>query len=322
MAARGWIRTTSGTMLVLTALVAGATPASSQDDFDDDESRDYKIPPWSVDALAFGVSDSNLLQDPGPLPSYGFQGGVRVRVQSAITRPVLRLQWDWRVREYEATDRLNRRTHRVSAVLGKRFGFVELGGRTSLDLNETTEDQEIATVVRALPAVEFRYGPARLGLEGRYWQKRLPGPEQADEFIRGGEAEFALSGSVLRAGVAVRYEEADADDERRRYDRIRYTGETRVRLGSATLEWESSFRIRTFGERMVSVDGADVETRDERWTHSASLRYRLPQGTEFLLEFERQNRESNDLERHYTRDRFTLGMVLPLIDFVPDGGGR
>ncbi len=297
------------------AVAAVPTEADAQDVWDDDDG--YWLPSFSIDALASGITDSNLLHEPGGPESYGFQGGLRVRVQSAPVRPVLRLQWDWQLRHFEASDRLNRRLHRFGANLDKRLGFVELRGRSTLDLNGTTEDRELATVYRLLPSVGLRLGPARLRLEGRYWQKRIAGDQAADEFIRGGEAAFGLSGDPGRVELAVLYEEADAERESRRFRRTEVTGEYRARVGSLTVEIESSFRVRRFTDRFTIVEDSQVLTRDERWTHEASLRYRLPRGTELRLELERQNRASNDPTRAFTSDRITLGVVLPLVDPVP-----
>ena len=297
----------------------GAQGLSAQDQWDDDTSvgPGFVPPSFSIDALASGISDTNLLNQPSGLPSYGFQGGLRVRVQSAPVRPALRLQWDWQLRHFEASDRLNRRTHRLSAELNKRVSLAELRGRSTLDLNGTTEDRELATVYRLLPAVRLRLGPARVRLEGRYWQKRIAGEVNADEFIRGGEVGVGLSGDLGRVELAWLREKADAEKASRRFDRSAYTAEYRLRVGDVTVELESSFRVRDFTDRYVSVDETDVLTRDERWSHEASVRYRLPRGTEIRLDFERQNRGSNDPGRAFRSDRVSLGIVLPLVDPVP-----
>ena len=106
-----------------------------------------------------------------------------------------------------------------------------------------------------------------------------------------------------------RYEVNDAERHRSRY--VRWTGETAVRLplsNRTELTMGIRYRVRTYGERLVELDGVDVPRLGHRWEPEVSLSYRLPGDLAELqleYEFERRN-ESNEIEKGYRSHRTEL----------------
>lgn len=270
--------------------------------------------PFTLEVGAAGVFDTNIENDLDELDSRGIVAGVRAGFQTSIRRPLLEVAYEGGYQSFARTDRWDRLTHDVEAVLARRAGPLSLDLTGGMGLNATTEDREIGNRYAVRPRLTIGRGDARLRLYGLYRARRFETDESSDETTRGlgGAFRGVSDGATVQFGY--RYEEADSESELRRYLQHRATADYEVPLGRrgglrGSLEW----RPRRYLERTVSLDGEEVARLDARWTAAASLTYDFSWGQDLRLDYSFQRRTSNDPERAYHAHRVSLGTLFRLI---------
>ncbi len=280
------------------------------------EPKSNTLGPWPfrLEVGAAGVFDTNIENDLEKLPSYGILAEVRAGFQTSVRRPLLEVAYKGGYRSFARTDRWDRMTHDLEAVLDRRAGPISLDLRGRVGLNTTTEDRELGNRYSVRPRLTIGRGDARLRLYGLYRARRFAGDEGTDETIRGLGAGFRgiTDGAILEFGY--RFEEANSESLLRRYVQHRASGDYRVPLGTrgrlrGGLEW----RPRRYLERTVSLDDEEVPRIDARWIATVTLTYELPWGQSMSLDYSFQLRDSNDPSQKYQAHRISLGTLFRLI---------
>jgi hypothetical protein len=295
-----------------------ATPAELKaqgDPLDPYNPSTYRLKPgilWTDIGFSV-VYDTNIEQTPTAIDGPGLLADVRAQLRTSTSRPLLRIEYWGRIRQFNSSEKWNRDTHSVLGVLEQRLGPVGLEAIGSLQFNGQTEDRETADAYMASPRISLRFGRSRVRAYGRYWTREFE-QDLGRETIRMVGAELRLNViDRIDWEVGFRREKGESDRPSGRFERHSLSAAWRTRLTQqATLVVQADRREREYPERWIEVDGIEVPTEDLRWIPSIYLKQGNSPGREVRIGYEYEVRSSNDLRREYYAHRATLSFRVPL----------
>lgn len=307
---------------VLCVLLALLLPPSAHAQGEPPGWPEYAVPSfrpglfWADLGLSV-LYDTNFELNQAALEGPGLLADVRTQLRTSTRRPFARLEYRGQWRQFKASERWNRDTHTLQAVLDQRLGPLQLEGTGVWQMATQTEDREIADVYSISPRVSLRLGNTRLRAFGRYWTRRFEGDSGQEEVIRtgGGEIQWRIF-PFLEWEIGYRHEESESHSSSRRYVRRTASAAIRVDLGARTaLIMEAARAERRYPERMVDIEGGRSPVEEVRWTPAVYLQQGSTQGPELRIGHEYQVRTSNDPRRAFDAHRATLSLRVPVLNW-------
>lgn len=267
-----------------------------------------------VFSLTAGTAfDSNIDHDFEPRDAYGGVGGLGLRFRDDPSDPSFELSYEAALHRYPDASQWNRisQAARLSweRDLGGPFKFGTVAEAT---FRGSSEDRELSNQFIAEPRLELRVSDVhRLRLFGAYRVKRYP-----DDVLR--NAGNPMAGALFRQRgprgdtweIGARYDENRADGARFRY--TRWTTETAFAapIGRADrLRVELTMRFQRYAGRLVEVEDEDVPVLDTRWIPSVVWAHAIDDDFETNVEYQFENRQSNDPTRRFRSHLFGFRLV-------------
>ncbi len=263
------------------------------------------------------VYDTNFELTQQALEGPGLLADVRAQFRTNTYRAFARVEYRGEVRQFKASERWNRDTHILQAVLEQRFGPLGIEGIGTWQLSSQTEDKEFADVYSISPRLTLRLGDARLRAYGRFWTRRFEQGQGREETIRtaGGDLGWRVLG-FMDWQVGGRYEEAESDSPYLQWVRLSLLATCRLDVGAHTaLTLEAARAHRTYPERGIEVAGRVVPIEEARWVPAVYLQMGAWQGPQLRIGYEYEARTSNDARRELEAHRAILGLRVPVLNW-------
>jgi hypothetical protein len=263
------------------------------------------------------IYDTNFELTREALGGPGLQADLRAQLRTDAVRAFARVEYRGEVRQFNASERWNRDTHVLQAVLEQRVGPVGLEGIGTWQLSSHTEDREVADVYSVWARVTVRSRAAWARGYGRYWARRFELDPARGEVIRTGGADVGWRPlRPVELQVGGRYESAESEDPYRRWTRRYLSGSCRLAVGSrTTFTLEASRATRRYPDRTIDHAGRAVPLEDERWVPAAYLQVGGWQGPQLKVGYEFELRRSNDPLRELDAHRASLGLRVPVLNW-------
>jgi hypothetical protein len=266
---------------------------------------------------ASSIYDSNIDHEVVPREDYGMEVGGEIRLQSQRRNPLIRLDYRGGVERYANSHRWDRVKHRARATLGgEPADGLDLETYGELNTRTASEDRELVNQYTVSPGISLSGGGSRrVRVNGAFrWKQYVDDPGR-DESIwyAGTEARTGLwrGGSVE---ARYRYETADSEDPQQSYIRHRIEGRLDQELGGRNrIRLGLERRIRRYSGDLVDLNGYEVLREDRRWTPFLRFTHYLGAGQQIVLDYEYQNRESNDPDKEFQAQRVSLALRWPLL---------
>lgn len=268
--------------------------------------------PWnpvSASTFARSVYDSNIEHDRNDLASYGFIGGVAARYQSRKVRAPLVATYTVAKHSYTQVNEWDRVSQDLNVAASRRFNprvtFETIG---EISLKGSSEDRDIGDQYIVLPRLNYRLRPSeRLRAYGVYRIKRYDIATDRNAVNRYGGLEFRQNvGKGGQWETGYRYETNSAQAERQSYTRRTYDTQYTANLpGRNQINGELKYRTQRYDKRAIVIDGQARPRMDHRFQPSISLTHLLSQRAELDVNYDFENRTSNDPKRGY-RDHLVM----------------
>ncbi len=284
----------------LSARGAGKSPAKS-------------IAPWNIFAVSSfirSVYDSNIQRDRLDLESYGLIAGSSGRFQSSRSHPGLMATYTIAKHSYSRGDEWNRVSHYLNVVASR-----SLTGRLNLEtigeatLKGSSEDRDVSDQYTFLPRLNYRpRNSQRVRLSGAYRLRRYDVTPERNAVNRYAGLDFRQNvGKSGQWETAYRFETNSARDEKYSYTRRTYGTQYTQRVWDRDqIVGELKYRTQRYNRRPVKVDSVYVPRMDHRFQPSLALIHLLSKRVGIELDYDFENRTSNDPRRGYHDHLFTL----------------
>ena len=265
--------------------------------------------------------DTNVRQDNSELDMYGGRFDLLARFANRPISPVFQLEYGAGRRASSPTTVHDIMTHRVGALLAMslRAGArLELIGRgVSGGVDEDLNQQREASVLPRLEWELNRHNRLRL-YTSRTWRDEGGNPTPTVGSMLGGEYRRRF-GSAVTLQFGFRSETHTPADSVYSWRREGVTTDFALRTGArSAFELGARYRVRSYPNRLVTIDGEPVIRRDDERRASASWVFRSRTGTELRAGWEYEVRTSNDTRRNFDAHRTVLSFRQPIARW----GGR
>lgn len=274
-------------------------------------------PPWkplSVTSFVTSIYDSNINRVRVDTGSYGLVGGSSGRYQSSRSHPGLAATYTIAKHSYTTGNKWDRVSHDLNVVMSRsltrRLTLETIG---EIALKGSSEDRDISDQYIFLPRLGYRpRASQRARLYGAYRLRRYDVTTTFNAINRYAGVDFrqdvGLSGQ-WEAGF--RFETNSAEDARRSYTRRTYSTQYASQL-SARDQFVGGLKYRRqrYDNRLVKIDSMRVPRMDNRIEPSLSLVHRFSGRVWLELDYDYENRTSNDPKRGYRDHRFTVSSQL------------
>lgn len=263
------------------------------------------------------VYETNIDHDLEPLPSYGMVPALQARFQNRPDNAWLTLDYVVARHAYTNTDRWDRVSNFFRAAIepniGDRFHMTTAG---EVSLKGSSEDRDVSNQYQVLQEFEYRItNRHRLQLYGTYRLKRFPDIPNQNTFKPNVGLNFQRTNSDgERFETGARYEINKGQESRQGYKRWTFAVEYRTpELGKNTqFEFEVKHRRKFYSDRFIEIDDEDYLRQDNRFSISAGWIYEVSRDVAFQLEYEYETRGSNDPEKLYEANVFSLQVIYGL----------
>ena len=257
------------------------------------------------------VYDSNIDHNLADTDSYGFIGHLQGLIRTNPRPPYAWLGYDGGYQAFSSSTMWDR--WEWAAELGtriplsERWSFVASG---DYDDRLASEDRYVVNQFTATP--QLRYDLNRFGVRayGTYRWRLYDSRPLYDEHIWMVGSEVRVNPArrnIVRFGY--RHEDATSDTPSRSYTRERAQLSDEIHLGRHhTLNVRGEHQWRSYPEDMVDLGTSTVSRKDRRWIAGASWVWALPWRQDLVLNYEFEQRLSNDPKEEYVAHRVELGM--------------
>jgi hypothetical protein len=265
-----------------------------------------------VDVSLVNSVDGNINHDAVPLTSYGVIPGLALRYESSAD-PVVRLGYDVAANTFTATDRWDRISHGLFAVIstraGKRWRFDTTGDAT---WRGASDDRELANVFGAEQRVQLRVGGSvRLSAIASYRYKQYPGDPDTSGAVPtiGGKTDVRLAHGH-RFTVSFRDQKRLSRAVRDRYRRhaVSLGYSLPILRPDDRLSFGTEYRWQVY-QRLIKIGSEQALRRDGRVVVEASYTYPLQPRIDMNWRLELESRRSNDAGKQYFAPAVVMGVV-------------
>ena len=266
--------------------------------------------PYLAFASAF---DTNIDHNKDDVDSVGAALGLGFNYRNDPSDPVFELNAEVAGHSYTNTSRWDRFSQKLNAAYE-----LDLPGRWSFDttgeisLKGSSEDREISNQYVVIPRLSYRTSSqTRVRVYAAARARRYEEDADRNAFNRYVGIEFTeRAASDRRWDIGLRYEVNETKGPRQHYVRWTFaTGYEFVLPGANRLEVEAKYRMQRYPYRMVDVDDTPQQRRDHRWIPRIAWTHPLSSGLDLRALYTRETKWSNDPDREFTADLFTLGFV-------------
>ena len=262
------------------------------------------------------VYDSNIDHNLANTNSYGFIGHLQGLIRTNPRPPYVWLGYDGGYQEFSSSTMWDRWEY--AAELGARlplsdtWSFVASG---DYDNRLASEDRNVVNQFTTTP--QLRYDLKRFGVRayGTYRWRIYDNRPLYDEQIWMAGSELRVNATrrnILRLGY--RHEDATSDTPSRSYTRERLQLSDEIHLGRHhTFNIHGEHQWRSYPLDMVDIGTSTVPREDRRWIAGASYVLSLPWRQDVVLDYEYEQRLSNDPAEEYVAHRLELGTRWSLL---------
>jgi len=263
-----------------------------------------------------GVYDTNIDHNLADTNSHGFIGHLQGLIRTNPRPPYAWFGYDGGYQAFSSSTMWDRWEHQ--AELGARiplhdtWSFVASG---DYDDRLASEDRYIVNQFTATP--QLRYDLKRFGARayGTYRWRIYENRPLYDEKIWMAGSELRVNPgrrNIVRLGY--RHEDATSDTPSRSYTRERLQLSDEIHLGRHhTFNLQGEHQWRSYPLDMVDTGSTTVSREDRRWIAGASYVLSLPWRQDLVLDYEFEQRISNDPKEEYVAHRVELGMRWTLL---------
>ena len=264
-------------------------------------------PALQVDFTLVNAFDGNISREVVPRRSYGLAPGIAVRY---APRGPVAWRYDAALNEYTGTDRWDRLSHGLSAVMDRRRGRWRSETRAEGAWKVPSDDREITRQAEVFERLTVELSEAtRLEMFGAYRYKYYVEHAETSGSNPYAGARLLHRFGQRHVGVGYRFQTRQS---RARSDRFRRHGyalgfSTPVARAGDTLAIDLEYRPQLFGG-LVPAAEALTRRRDRRIVMSATYQRSLNPRVHLLWLAGYQQRWSNDPSRRYADP--TLALTL------------
>lgn len=263
------------------------------------------------------IYESNVDHDIEPLPSYGMVPALHARFKNRADNPYFTIDYAVARHAYTNTDRWDRVSNffraAIEPTLGDQFHMTT---SAEISLKGSSEDRDVSNQFQVLQEFEYRItNRHRLQLYGTYRLKRFPENPSLNAFKPNVGLNFQRTNSDgERFETGARYEINRGQESRRGYKRWTFAVEYRTpEIGKHNqFEFEIKHRRKFYQDRFIEIDDEDYLRQDSRLSISAGWIYEVTGDIAFQLAYEYETRGSNDPEKLYEANMFSLQVIYGL----------
>ena len=305
-------RPAGATAAISSDTLASGSPGSSSSRNTGKSSAKSNAPwnPFAISSFVTSVYDSNIGRDRADLESYGLIAGSSGRYQSSRLHPGLAATYTIAKHSYTRGEEWNRVSQDLNVVasrsLTRRLTLETVGEVT---LKGSSEDRDVSDQYTFLPRLNYRLRTSqRVRLYGAYRVRRYVVTTERNAANRYAGLEFRQNvGKSGQWETGYRFETNSAREERRSYTRRTYATQYTQRVWDRDqIVGELKYRTQRYNKRAVRVDSVAVPRMDHRFQPSLTVIHQLSQRVGLELDYDFENRTSNDPRRGYHDHLFTL----------------
>lgn len=268
---------------------------------------------WQPYVAFTSAFDTNIDHNKEDVDSLGGALGIGVNYRNDPRDPVFELNAEVAGHSYTNTSRWDRFGQKLTASYD-----LDLPGRWSFDtsgeisLKGSSEDREISNQYVVIPRIAYRLtSQTRVRVYAAARARRYDESADRNAFNRYAGIEFTeRAASNRRWDVGLRYEVNATEGRRQHYVRWTFgTGYEFAVPGDHHLEIEAKYRMQRYPYRFVDVDDTPQQRRDHRWIPRIAWTHPVGSRLDLRALYTRETRWSNDPDREFTANLFTLGFV-------------
>lgn len=249
--------------------------------------------------------------------SYGMVPALQLQFRSSATDPLITLEYLVARHAYSNTERWDRVSNAFRGALEPRISEA-FHAKTSVELSlkGSSEDRDVSNQFQIVQELEYRFTRRhRLQLYGTYRVKRFPDQPGAKDLKPNVGINFERSNSDgERFESGARYEFNKEEELRGNYKRWTFTVDYRTPeiLNNNQFEIGVKHRRKSYTARFVEIEDEDYLRLDNRLSVGLSWTRDFSRGVSMEVGYEFETRGSNDPEKLYEANAFSLTMTYVL----------
>ena len=251
------------------------------------------------------------------IPSYGMVPSLQLQIRSSASNPLFTLDYLVARHSYSNTERWDRISNAFRGVFKPRISdSFSSSSSIEVSLKGSSEDRDISNQFQVVQ--EFEYSFTRrhhLQVYGTYRMKRFPGIEDSQTFKPNVGVNFERSNSDgERFESGARYEFNKRNDPGGNYKRWTFSVAYRSPEFNERDQFEIGIKHRRkfYTQRLIEIEDEDYLRQDNRMSIDAVWAHQFKGGVTLELGYEYETRSSNDPDKLYEANAFSLVMIYEL----------